>query len=211
MKVEKIRKFFKTRRDIFFPCSHSTDFGWGSWKSNIDDVWIRQGPSILRVFLRYLSPKVISSSFLVVETVCQSLTFTQGARGEIQILLWRQRKRALTLYHSRPGLALYHYITGCSAASLMLFKFSWRLTRFGESSPKELHLGVSNQLFFIQLLSLFRYKEGRSPVHCTLQVEGSAGTSLTPWAALGMGRSSFALQEFPCLWHFPPEDFSYRC
>lgn len=86
----------------------------------------------------------------------------------------------------------------------MLFKFSWRLTGFRESSPKELPLGVSNQLFFIQLLSLFRYKEGRSPVHCTLQMEGSAGTSLTPWAALGMGKSSFALQEFPCLWHFPP-------
>lgn len=50
---------------------------------------------------------------------------------------------------------------------------------------------------------LLRYREGRSPDHLTLQVEGSAVTSLTPWAALGMGRSSFALQESPCLWHFP--------
>lgn len=56
IKIKKIRKLFKTGRNRFFPCSHSTNFGCSRWKSNLGDVSIRQGSSILRVFLRYLSP-----------------------------------------------------------------------------------------------------------------------------------------------------------
>lgn len=127
--------------------------------------------------------------------------------GEIQIPLWMQQKGYLTLCHSHHRLALYHYI------SATLLPHSYFLSSTGDLGASGnlpqisfiQFLAVMNQLSLVLLssVSLLRYKEGRSPVHCTLQLEGSAATSFTPWAALGMGRSSFALQEFPCLWHFP--------